>query len=64
MTDDPVEVLTRWEAAGAHWRVLSQVSGRLTIGLFTCDGGEEVSRLTSRAASLRAYVDDRSDSSD
>ena len=63
MSDDPVEVLTRWEVAGAHWRVLSQASGRVTIGLFTCDGGEEVSRLTSRAASLRAYVHGRSDSS-
>jgi len=54
--EDPVAVLRRWEAAGAPWRVLGQDGGRLTIGLFSCDGGEEMSRLTSGDPGLVAYV--------
>jgi hypothetical protein len=56
---DPVEVLRRWEAAGATWRVLGQQRGRLTIGLFSCDGGEEMSRLTSDDSALVAFVAER-----
>lgn len=58
-TEDPVAVLRRWEAAGATWRVLGREGDRLTVGLFSCDGGEEMSRLTSGRPDLRAYVADR-----
>ena len=54
--DDPVDVLRRWEGAGAVWRVLAEGRGGLTVGLFTCDGGEEVSRFTSASTDLAAYV--------
>ncbi len=54
--DDPVEVLRRWEGAGAVWRVLAETRDGLTVGLFTCDGGEEVSRLTSADPGLADFV--------
>ena len=54
--DDPVEVLQRWEDAGAVWRVLADHGPALTIGLFTCDGGEEVSRFTTEDPGLRRFL--------
>ncbi|WP_200954444.1 MULTISPECIES: hypothetical protein [unclassified Nocardioides] len=39
-------VLDRWIASGGHWAVLSEHGERLTVGLFTCDGGEEMERVT------------------
>jgi hypothetical protein len=59
VAEDPVEVLRRWESSGALWRVLSRRGGSLEIGLFTCDGGEEMSRFVSDDGALRAYVGDR-----
>jgi hypothetical protein len=55
--DDPVETLRRWEAAGALWRVLGDSGHGLTVGLFSCDGGEEMSRFTSDDPALVAFVD-------
>jgi len=57
--EDPLGVLQRWEAAGAPWRVLGRGRDGLTIGLFSCDGGEEMSRFTSDQPELVAYVDHR-----
>ena len=54
--DDPVDVLRRWQDAGAVWKVLHQQGDRLTIGLFTCDGGEEVSRFTAEDPALAHFV--------
>jgi hypothetical protein len=56
--EDPVAVLRRWEAAGAGWRVVSEGPEGLTVALLTCTGGEEVSRFTSAAPALMAYVYD------
>ena len=62
---DPTDVdqLRRWEDSGALWRVLSRDAHRVTVGLFSCDGGEEVHRLTSDAPALLRFVAgrDRSD---
>jgi hypothetical protein len=55
--DGPLAVLSRWQAAGAVWRVLGRDRTHVTIGLFTCDGGEEVSRFTSSDIALRGFVD-------
>lgn len=60
--DSPVEVLRRWEESGAGWRVLSRTPTRVTIALLTCDGGEEVHRLSSEEPDLLAYVGTRSSS--
>lgn len=59
--EDAVEVLRRWADAGAVWRVLAESERQVTVGLFTCDGGEEVSRLTSADPALRAYVAEHGD---
>jgi hypothetical protein len=59
----PVAQLRRWEDSGAVWRVLTRSTRRVTVGLFTCDGGEEVARLTSDDPGLLRFVAgrDRSD---
>lgn len=59
MSDDPVAVLQRWEDAGAVWRVLHRGADGVTVGLFTCDGGEEVDRLTSSAAAVSEFIGGR-----
>ncbi|WP_148573878.1 hypothetical protein [Nocardioides caldifontis] len=64
MSDEPVELVRRWERSGGHWRVLSDDGARLTLSLVTCDGGEEMSRVTSDDEELRSYVGGRSASDD
>lgn len=54
--DDPVQVVRRWEASGGTWRVLAKRGDEVTLGLFTCDGAEEMLRLTSGDASLRTFL--------
>ncbi|HPX36919.1 MAG TPA: hypothetical protein PLH92_09760 [Mycobacterium sp.] len=57
VSDDPVETLRRWTDAGAHWKVVGRHGDAVTIGLFRCDGGEEVDRFTSSDPGLLAYLD-------
>lgn len=64
MSDDPVDVLQRWEAAGGLWRIVGRANGYLTVGLFRCDGGEQVDAVRSDDAALRALVGDRQSSLD
>ena len=54
--EHPVAVLTRWEAAGAAWRVVARRSDTVTVALCQCDGGEEVGRLTSSDPELAQYL--------
>lgn len=63
-TADPVAELERWERSGGHWRVLSRSEAGLTVGLFTCDGGELMARITSVQAGLEEYVAGRDTSDD
>jgi hypothetical protein len=56
MSDDPVETLLRWESAGGVWRVIGRAGGSLTIGLFRCDGGEQIDLLRSDDANLLEFV--------
>jgi hypothetical protein len=44
--------------------VLGRDQGEVTIGLFTCDAGEEMDRFTSADEQLLAVVDQRSGSED
>lgn len=37
--------LERWIAAGGHWTVLADHGDHVSVGLFTCDGGEEMGRV-------------------
>ncbi len=59
---DPVEVLRRWSDVGGVWRVGGRRGDTLIIGLYRCDGGEEVDRLVSSDPALLRYVGDRTDS--
>ena len=58
--DDPLEVLRRWESSGGVWRVVRRTASGLEIALFTCTGGEEMSRLTSSDPALLAHLAGRS----
>lgn len=62
--DDPVEILQRWETAGGLWRIVGRAGGYLTVGLFRCDGGEQVDSVRSDAAGLLEFVGDRQTSLD
>ena len=52
-------VLRRWEEAGAHWAVIGRHAGSVTVGLYRCDGGEEVDRVTSPDPRLLTFLDGR-----
>lgn len=55
--EDLVQVLTRWESSGGHWRVLGSGPSWIEVGLFTCDGGEQMSRVGgARTAALDSYL--------
>lgn len=60
-----VEVLTRWENSGGHWKVLSLSDSWVEIGLLTCDGSEQMSHLSgARTSVLRSFLDGRTSSTD
>lgn len=45
----------RWQASGGEVEVVD--AGRpLVVALCTCDGGQEMQRITSTAADLRAHL--------
>ena len=62
--EDPLEQIVRWERSGGHWRVLARTDESVTVGLYTCDGGEEMGRLTSGDPDVLDHVGDRSASED
>jgi hypothetical protein len=53
---NPVTVLRRWEEAGALWRVLVMQADVTVIGLFTCDGGEQVGRLRCEPRAVADFL--------
>jgi uncharacterized protein len=65
MEPDPdlVAVLRRWEGAGGIWRVLSR-EGMITVGLYRCDGGEEIDRFETADARLEHFLAGRTSSDD
>jgi hypothetical protein len=60
--DDLLPALRRWADSGALWRVLARSEREVTVGFFTCDGGEEVQRRTSRDEAVLTYLRDRTSS--
>lgn len=58
-SEDPVEMLQRWEDAGAIWRVVSRDGNRIEVALLTCTGGEEVDRLHTSDPELLTFVGNR-----
>jgi uncharacterized protein len=61
---DFVAVLRRWEDAGGHWRVLGRDLGRVTIGLYRCDDGEETDRFVADDPGLAEFLAGRTSSQD
>jgi hypothetical protein len=53
---EPVDMLRRWEDFGAVWRVESRNPKEVTVVLYRCDGGEEVSRITSSSPVLLTWL--------
>jgi hypothetical protein len=64
MDDDPVADLQRWQDAGGVWQVIHQRGDAVTVGLFRCDGGEQVGEVCSGDAALRAFLDGRASNLD
>ncbi len=64
MDSDQVAALRRWEDSGALWRVLQLGADRATVGLFTCDGGEEVGRLACEGPELVRFLSRRGSNDD
>ncbi|WP_059021443.1 hypothetical protein [Mycobacterium sp. M26] len=64
MGDDAVAVLQRWQDAGARWSVIARHGASVTVGLYRCDGGEEVDRIISDDPRLLAFLADRLSSDD
>ena len=62
--ESPVDVLRRWEASGAVWRVVARSTAGLDVALLTCDAGEQVGRVRSDDPGLARYVGDRDGSDD
>lgn len=62
MDDDPVAILQRWVDCGGLWRVIDRRPGMMTVGLYRCDGGEEMDRVRSSDPRLSAFVGDRAHS--
>ena len=56
--------LQRWQDAGAHWAVIDRHAGVITVGLYRCDGGEEVDRITSSDPRLDEFLAGRVSSLD
>ena len=46
------EALDRWIHSGGHWSVVAEHGDRVTVGLFTCDGGEEMDRVVLHPSDL------------
>ncbi|GAA1915146.1 hypothetical protein [Nocardioides marmoribigeumensis] len=57
MTDEAVDALERWLASGGEARVLSERGDELVVGLFTCDGGEQMGQVVGEASQLRPLLD-------
>jgi len=61
---DLIEVLTRWQEAGAVWRVVARSRSQVTIALCRCDGGEEVERLMTAHPGTVDFLAGRDSSED
>lgn len=59
-----VEVLQRWSDSGGLWRVLIRTEDSATVGLFRCDGGEQLDEIRSSAPDFLAFLAGRDSSLD
>ena len=63
-SESPAEVIRRWEASGGHWRVLARSDVTVEVGLFSCDAGEEMHRVSGPTAELAVLLGGRTRSDD
>ena len=61
---DVEAALRRWEDAGGLWTVLARDAGTITVGLYRCDGGEEVDRIVTDELPLTQFLAGRSSSAE
>ncbi|WP_215816469.1 hypothetical protein [Pimelobacter sp. 30-1] len=54
MSSDGRTALERWITSGGHWEVVGERDGTAIVALLTCDGGQEMDRVTLPAAALPA----------
>lgn len=54
-TSDDLAAVLRWRASGGEVRVLAW-GPPVVVALVTCDGGQEMQRITSDEADLRAAL--------
>ena len=57
-----VQSLRRWADNGGVWRVVSRTAAQVEISLLTCDGGQEMDRLTSGDPAVLDFIGVRSGS--
>jgi hypothetical protein len=57
--DDALSVLRRWELFGGRWRMLARTGSTVTVGLYSCDGGQEMSRVTATSSDFDTFLDAR-----
>ena len=58
-SEEPLDVLRRWEESGAVWRVISSSKDTVDIALLTCTAGEEIGRIHTSDPQVRAYLRSR-----
>ena len=61
---DFVPLLRRWEDAGGLWKVLSSDHDAVVVGLYRCDGGEEVDRFEATDPRVTEFLAGRTNSQD
>lgn len=61
MADNLIGELTRWSDSGAVWRVVYRTSDRAVVALFSCDGGEEMQRMSTVDPAVLRWIGDRTD---
>ena len=61
---DPVEVLRRWEASGAVWRVVSRTDTEVEVALMTCTVAEEMDRFVTSDPAVFDFLGQRTSSDD
>ena len=61
---DVLASLQRWSDSGAVWRVVARSPDSISVALLSCDGGEEVDRLTSGDPAVLKLLAGRDSSED
>ncbi|MFN8228879.1 MAG: hypothetical protein U0R18_19400 [Mycobacterium sp.] len=61
---DPVAILERWADSGGLWRVLTRRADSVTVGLFRCDGGEQLDEIRSAEPGFLEFLAGRDSSLD